>query len=164
MAARKRRPLGILATVMIWLTAVGCGSSVPTTNLKVTPVKGSITMGGNPLPEATVSLILEGPPPANYLGSAGMTDAQGKFEIMTGTQKGAPAGTYTVIVSKIVGADGKPLVNDPNSGMDAQMMVASGEVKESVPPTHSDAAQSQTKVIVTDGTPVPDLNIDIPKS
>ena len=162
MLARKLRPLGILAAVMIWLTAAGCGSSVPTTKLKVTPVKGKVTMGEQPFPDATVTLVLQGDPPANYLGSAGTTDAQGSFEIMTGTQKGAPAGKYTVIVSKTVGADGKPLVNDPNSGMDAQMMAASGEVKELVPETHNDAAQSQTTVTVTDGTPVPDVTITIP--
>ena len=162
MAARKLRPLGILTAVMISLTAAGCGSSVPTTNLKVTPVKGKVTMGEQPLPEATVMLVLQGEPPANYLGSAGTTDAQGSFEIMTGTQKGAPAGKYTVIVSKVVGADGKPFVNDPDSGMDAQMMEASGDVKELVPETHNDAAQSQTTLTVTDGTPVPDLTIAIP--
>ena len=86
MLARKLRPLGILAAAMIWLTAAGCGSSVPTTKLKVTPVKGKVTMGEQPFPEATVTLILQGPPPADYLGSAGTTDAQGSFEIMTGTQ------------------------------------------------------------------------------
>lgn len=158
------RPLAILAAAALWLSAVGCGPSVPTTNLKVTPVKGTVTLGGQALPEAQVMFVMQGPPPADYLGSAATTDAQGNFEIMTGTQKGAPAGKYTVIVSKKVGADGKPFVNDPDSGMDAAMMEASGAIKDLVPATHSDAAQSQVTVTVTEGTPTPDVVIDIPKS
>lgn len=158
------RTFGILAAAALWLSAVGCGSSVPTTNLKVTPVKGKVTMGGQPFPDATVMFVLQGAPPADYLGSAATTDAQGNFEIMTGTQKGAPAGKYIVIVSKKVGLDGKLFVNDPASGMDQQQAEASGAVKEAVPPSHNDASQATTTVTITDGTAVPDVTIDIPKT
>jgi len=155
------RPLTILAAAAICLSAVGCGSSVPRTNLKVTPVKGKVTMGGQPLADATVMFILQGQPPKDYLGSAAKTDAQGNFEIMTGTQKGAPAGKYIVVVSKMTGVDGKPLVNDAKE-IDPKMMAGSGGTKESVPAGFSDGAQSSQTVTITDGTPVPDVTITIP--
>jgi hypothetical protein len=97
------------------------------------------------------------------LGSGAKTDSQGNFEIMTGAQKGVPAGTYTVTVSKLVDKNGKPFVNDPASGMDQAMMEASGNLVQLVPPTFNDPEQSQTKVTVADGTPTPDVVISIPK-
>jgi hypothetical protein len=155
------RPLGILAVVTLVLTAAGCGGgSGPT--FKVTPVKGKVTMGGQPLADAQVSLMLQGQPPAGYPGSGGKTDAQGNFEVMTGAQKGVPAGKYTVVVSKVVGADGKPLVEDSNSTSDKGMMMAEGKVKDLIPAPYNDAGQSQTNVTVTAGTPVPDVTIAIP--
>ena len=156
------RPLGIWTIVALALMAAGCGSgSGPT--FKVTPVKGKVTMGGQPLADAQVSLMRQGQPPEGYPGSGGKTDAQGNFEVMTGAQKGVPAGKYTVVVSKIVGADNKPLVDDPNNTTtDKGMLMAEGKVKDLVPPSHNDAGQSQTIVEVTDGKPVPDVTIAIP--
>ena len=155
------RPLGMLAVVALVLAAAGCGSgSGPT--FKVTPVKGKVTMGGQALADAQVSFLRQGQPPEGYLGSGGKTDAQGNFEVMTGVQKGVPAGKYTVVVSKLVGADNKPLVEDPNSTQDKGMLMAEGKVKDLVPASHNDAGQSQTIVEVTDGKPVPDVTIAIP--
>jgi hypothetical protein len=157
------RQLGILAMVALLLTAAGCGGSNRGPTLKVTPVKGKVTLGTDPLADAQVSFTFQGQAPKDYLGSGAKTDAQGNFEIMTGAQKGVPAGTYTVTVSKVVDKNGKPFVNDPASGMDQAMMEASGDVVQLIPPTFNDPAQSQTKVTVTDGTPVPDVVISIPK-
>lgn len=164
MAARNGfGPFGILAAMALWLGASGCGSDLGPT-LKVNPVKGKVTLGEEPLADAVVTLTYQGTAPKDYAGSGGTTDAQGNFEILTGFQKGAPAGTYKITVSKIVGADGKPIVSDPESGMDKGQMMASDAVKELVPPSYSDHDQSTQTLTITDGTPVPDLNIVIPKS
>jgi len=154
----------VVAAVAGLLAASGCGSSSHLkTNLKVTPVKGTITQGGKPLADASVGLLFEGQAPKGYLGAGAKTDAQGNFEVLTGYQKGAPEGTYNVTVSKVVGKDGKPFVNDPEKGMDAAQAMASGETKELIPPAYSDPAQSVIpKLVIKDGTPVPDLKIDIP--
>jgi hypothetical protein len=154
LAQIERRLLGILTIIALALTAAGCGSgSGPT--FKVTPVKGKVTMGGQALADAQVSLVRQGQPPEGYPGSGGKSDAQGNFEVMTGAQKGVPAGKYTVVVNK-------PLIEDPNSTSDKGMLMAEGKVKDLVPPSHNDAGQSTTVVTVTDGTPVPDITIAIP--
>jgi len=157
------RSFAYLAAVALLLTASGCGGSNRGPTLKVTPVKGKVTLGTDPLGEAQVTFTFQGQAPKDYLGSGAKTDSQGNFEIMTGAQKGVPAGTYTVTVSKLVDKNGKPFVNDPASGMDQAMMEASGNLVQLVPPTFNDPEQSQTKVTVADGTPTPDVVISIPK-
>ena len=156
------RSSGILLIVTLVAIFQGCGSTDTGPKFKVTPVKGKVTMGGQPLADAQVTLIFQGAMPKDCPGSGGKTDAQGAFEILTGVQKGAIAGNYTVIVSKIVGADGKPLSTDASSGMDAGMAAASGATKDLVPATFSDAGTTTQKVTVTDGKAIEDLNITIP--
>lgn len=160
MARNDVRPLGILLMVALLLAATGCGSSNQGPTLKVTPVKGKVTLGREPFADAAVTLVFQGQPPNGYVGAGGTTDAQGNFEILTGTQKGAPAGTYKVTVSKVVGPDGKPFVADPASGE----MLDPDSLKELVPSAFSNPEESTQTLTITDGTPVPDLTIDIPKS
>ena len=144
------------------LAALGCGGSGGRTNLKVVPVTGKVTLGGEPLADATLTFYYEGQIPEGYLGPGAVTMADGTFEAITGTQKGAMAGTYKVTVSKLVGPDGKPVIAD-QKGMDLTQMVASGQAKQICPPTFSDFNQTTTKITVADGTPPPPLNIEIPK-
>ncbi len=151
------RPFTFLAAVALLLA--GCGSDQELTSFKVTPVKGKVSQGGQPMAGATVTFTLQGQPPQGYKGSGAVTDAQGNFEVVTGTQKGALAGTYSITVSKKVGADGKPISNDPDSGMDAGMMEAGGDVKDLVPATFQPVT-----LTITEGTPVPDVVIDVPNS
>ena len=149
------RPFAVLAAVALLLS--GCSSNNAETTFKVTPVKGKVSQGGQPLAGATVTFTLQGQVPQGFAGSGAQTDAQGNFEIVTGTQKGALAGTYSITVSKKVGADGKPIVANAESGMDAGMMEASGEVKELVPATFQPVT-----LTITEGTAVPDVVIAIP--
>jgi hypothetical protein len=154
----------VVLAAFIALLAVtgGCGNSVdygPT--FKVTPVKGNVTLAGAALPDAEVILNFQGTPPKGFTTAAGKTDAQGNFEILTGIQKGAPAGQYKVTVSKLVGPDGKPVV--PTEGMDLAQMVANGTARQLIPPEFSDQAQSTTEVTVADGTPTPDVKIAVPQ-
>lgn len=153
---------GLAIVAGLLLATLGCGGSGRVgANLKVTPVSGKVTLGGEPLADAQVTLAFEGNPPDGFVGAGAKTDAQGNFEVFTGGQKGAPAGTYKVVISKLVGADGKPAV--PSEGMDMQQIIASGAAKELVPGAYSEEVQVQTKVTVKDGTPTPPVNIDIPK-
>ncbi|MGI8978623.1 MAG: hypothetical protein ACR2FY_05325 [Pirellulaceae bacterium] len=161
MAARiGLRAFGMLMAVALWLGATGCGSSNPGPTLKVTPVKGKVTMGGEPLADVAVTLTIQGQPPKDFLGAGATTDAQGNFEISTGYQKGAPAGTYKVTVSKVVGPDGKPIVNDAATGQ----MADPNSIIELIPPAFNDPEQSTIELTITEGTAVPDLDIEIPKS
>jgi hypothetical protein len=136
----------------------GCGApKIKEGNFKVTPVSGTVTLDGAALADADVMFMLEGTPPADYPGSAGKTDAQGNFEVFSGTRKGVPAGKYKVVVSKWVGADGKT----PNAaeGMDIEQMKLAGTAKQSVPPEFSDINLTKTEITVEDGKSPPPLKI-----
>jgi hypothetical protein len=161
-AHRGTQAIGIVVAIALLVVITGCGGSSET-KFKVTAVKGNVTKGGQPYPDAQVSLIFQGQPPKDFPGAGGKTDAQGNYEVMTGTQKGVPAGTYTVVVSKIVGADGKPLVNDPtNTTGDAGMAMAEGKTMDQVPAPFNSVETSTTKVTVTDGKPETIPTIAIP--
>lgn len=96
-----------LLTVALCLAGCGGGGDeVPAGRVAVYPVEGSITWNGEPVADATITLHAEGLP-----GSFARSDAGGEFSFNTYAEgDGAPAGSYTVTVSKMVD------VNAGNSG------------------------------------------------
>ena len=75
--------------VFLVLSATGCGA-------KPIPTKGVLTVGGNPLANATVLFTPEDPEGKN---ATGLTNAEGVFELTTFKLKdGALRGSYKVTV------------------------------------------------------------------
>lgn len=73
--------------------AAGCGSGNPST----VPVKGTVTLNGNPVDGASVTFV----PEAGGRPATGTTDASGQFTLTTfETGDGAPEGKYKVGVNK----------------------------------------------------------------
>lgn len=89
-----------LLSVVMMTALVGCGDSLP----PLTPVTGSITMDGDALDGANVTLM----PAENTSGrtASGVSDASGNFTLSTtfnqdlGTAPGMVGGIYKVMVSK----------------------------------------------------------------
>ena len=152
------------ATAALFLVATGCGSISYETNFKVSPVTGRITHGGEPLADAHVTLNPLSEMPKGFTGAGGRTDAQGNFEIMSGTQKGAPAGDYKLTVSKLVGPDGEKLERVSDGGVDQGQLVASGRSTERIPAPYKDKELSPIDVVVKEGVATPEVKFDIPKS
>ena len=94
-----------------------CGCTASDPNLpKLYPVAGVVTLDEMPLAGAYVNLI----PTGSTLGTgaSGMTDAEGKFALSTLHQgRGAAAGDYKVVISKLVQLDGSDFPPDPNRDM-----------------------------------------------
>ena len=87
-------------------TTTGCSSG----NAEV---KGTVTLNGEPVSGAMITLIKEGEKPTT---ADGLSDANGNFTMQTGNQSGVPAGKYKVIVSKTESFDAKlseEAKNDP---------------------------------------------------
>ncbi|WP_437193736.1 hypothetical protein [Planctomicrobium sp. SH527] len=91
----------------------GCGSQpdVPDFYKELVPVSGVITFKKQPLAGATVTLVPFGTDAVR--AAYGLTDAEGKFSVMTpingispAKTKGAVPGTYRVLISKIQMPDG----------------------------------------------------------
>ena len=108
-----------LLSVVIMTALVGCGDSLP----PLTPVTGTITMDGEALDGANVTLM----PAENTAGrtGSGVSDASGNFTLSTtfneelGTAPGMIGGIYKVMVSKTeIVADDSALSMDDMSSMD----------------------------------------------
>jgi hypothetical protein len=129
----------------IWL--VGCGDSGQ--KFKLVPVHGTVTQDGKPLADAQVQFFKQGDIPEGFPGTGAKTDAQGKYEVMTGAGKGAIPGSYKITVSKLLLKNGTPLVE--SDGIDKEQLIMQGQVVESVPKEFSDAGVSKLIFDVAEG-------------
>lgn len=76
---------------LIFLASGGCGKSAP----KLYPVAGTVTFEGRAVEGASVLFI-----PQQGTPSVGVTDAAGKYTLITAGKPGAPEGKYDVTISK----------------------------------------------------------------
>ena len=86
----------ILSTWVCLCLAVGCSSSG--SGPKLVPADGTVTFQGKPLAGATVMFVPEKGPFA-----MGITDAKGKFQLLTGTSRGVVVGPVKVSVTAAEG-------------------------------------------------------------
>lgn len=87
-ATRVSLPFLVLGLVAL----VGCGGGGPS----LVKAKGKVLVDGNPAPGAIV--LLHPDSPANSAVANGITDANGVFTPLTGTDEGIAEGTYRVTV------------------------------------------------------------------
>jgi hypothetical protein len=106
----------------IWLALIGgCGSQLPT-------VQGLVTLDGEPLPNARV--VFESPDRPMAVAT---TDNQGRYDVMTGTQRGMATGNYQVAISAYETRDGGsespvPILSTPKRYNSAQTSGLSVEI------------------------------------
>jgi hypothetical protein len=126
--------------------APGCGGDANSPDLH--PVSGTVTMDGKPLDSATVFFRPSGT--TKGTGSFGKTDASGKYTLRTDRGgEGAVEGTYDVMISREVNADGTPVADvavDPNAPAEA-----GGGLRESVPAAYSDYQRPTLNATVPPG-------------
>ena len=134
---------------LILLGALGCVGKGPEDLSPVipdpktfVPVSGVVTLDGKPLASAVVTFL----PTGRGLPANGETGEDGKYEIKTMEQPGAPPGEYKVAVSLLVSADGKPQGLGPRSSIvqSAGMLSA----KEQLAPTCADLGRTKLHAIV----------------
>ena len=112
-------------------------------------VKGTLTLDGQPVPEANITFVFEGTPPKGFVSAGGLTDSSGKYQVRSGDKLGMPPGRYKVVIHRWGTADGKPFKENSESGMDLEQAKLAGIVKELIPAKYSDAEQSQLTVEIT---------------
>jgi hypothetical protein len=143
MSSSPRSRLRSTIFVLLALSA-GCNQAPPGPPL--VPVAGVITLDGKPLAAADVMFVPQGETPGQ--GGVARTDAAGAFELLTQDRKakGAPVGSYRVVVNKLVKPDGSDYVPDPNAGP-----FDTGGFKELLPATYSDMGQTRLEANIGDG-------------
>lgn len=120
-------PLLIVTGMSVALIG-GCGSQLPT-------VQGVVTLDGQPLSDARV--VFESPDRPMAVAT---TDDNGRYDVMTGTQRGMAAGNYQVAVSAYETRDGGsespvPILSTPKRYNSAQTSGLSVEIS---PGRHTD--------------------------
>lgn len=117
------------------LFVVGCGSKLPT-------VEGTVTLDGDPVPNARV--VFESP---NRPTATAKTDDEGYFELVTASQRGIAEGSYGVSVSAYKTKDGgtespMPILLTPKK---YNLVSTSGLTAEVVPGQNTVDLELQTK-------------------
>lgn len=142
-----------LAVMMATVLFLGCGGASDAPQLA--KVSGTVTMGGNPVVDATVTFHLDGegaPRPG-----MGKTDASGNFRITTfNNNDGAIVGTHIVTVAKI---EANPAESSGDMDMEgeaygAAMNAAASETedrKQVFPEEYATKATSPLKITVPAG-------------
>ncbi|HEX5446187.1 MAG TPA: hypothetical protein VFW87_20330 [Pirellulales bacterium] len=143
----KNRQVGCAAVALALLA--GCGKADKAAKLDLTPVSGTITLDGKPLADADVGFSYLDVAPAGFFGSAARTDSQGRYELQTGDKKGAPAGSYRVVVSRVVARSGVAI--KPEEGLDLAQLSAAGEVTQTVPAKYTEKATTDLQTTVEKG-------------
>jgi len=89
-----RRVVSVAAAAAVLALAVtGCGNSLPAT------VSGTITLGGQPLPESDlISGTVMFHPTAGGAAAIGSVSTGGRYDIKTGSTRGLAPGDYRVTV------------------------------------------------------------------
>ena len=133
-----------VVAVIVLAEIAGC-SKAPSGPL-LAPVRGVVTLDGKPLAAADVMFVPQGETKGQ--GAVARTDTAGAFELLTQDRqhKGAPVGSYRVIINKLVTPDGKDYVPDPNAGP-----IDTGGFKELLPAAYSDMGQTKLEATVPVG-------------
>ena len=125
----------------------GCGGTPPLKLADPVPAKGTVTIDEKPLAKALVYFVPEGAK-VRGPGSSAITDESGKFELATvisdKSKPGAIPGNYRVLVSSLIGPDGKMVVPD------GKTPPANLAAREALPPRFSDVMISELKATVAD--------------
>lgn len=121
--------------------------------LERAPITGTLTIKGEPLPNASIQFIPAGSTTPGA-GALGVSDASGKFTVISSRQNdaGVPPGEYTVVVSRWADPDGTPL---PPDALQADHL----EAKETVPAPYSGPGSPLKVTIPKEGG---DFKIDVP--
>lgn len=144
---RSVRHVGLCAILAGSLGLVGCGGA--SDRLKVVPVEGIVSLGGEPLAGAVVSFVPEAAG-KGLLSAIGTSDESGKFRLSAGSYVGLPEGKYKVAVTHYTMKDGSP-VNSSDPTLDVEQLKFAGKLKQTVPREFSDLDRTSLRVEVAAG-------------
>jgi hypothetical protein len=116
---------------------VGCGGSEQKSNVPLIPVIGKVMLDGQPLDEADVNFYPEGDTQGQ--GGYARTGKDGTYKASTPFgEPGLAAGSYRVVIQKLVTPDGKPFTGS----VDPNVPPIEAPYSEVLPPTYSDQTSS----------------------
>jgi len=120
-----------------------------------------VTVDGKPLAKAIVAFLPQFSDGGTH--SVGETKEDGTYELVHVDRPGAGRGGYRVVVSYIVGPDGKVADLESHSSFNEKMPTELNNGKELLPPRYSDFSRTELGATVTPGGPfIFDFNLEGP--
>lgn len=148
MLALEFRPLLVLGVLLL----TGCGGGG--LNVPTGTVSGTVTMGGKPLTDATITFIGE----TNGDTASGVLQSDGTYSLKYGSGFGVPAGDYRVVV--VAGAAASSGPTNPEDLM--KTVKVPQVVKSPIPDKYRDPKTSALVAVVKEGTN-PNIDFDLKK-
>lgn len=131
----------------------GCGGSSGSKRIgyqgELVQIQGIVTLDGEPLSEATINFVADGPPPPGFTFASGLTDSSGKYQLRTDGELGVPPGRYKIGIERWATPDGTPFRSNPEDGMDIEQAKMSGLVKQIVPEKYNDPSKGRVTIEIT---------------
>ena len=157
----------LLAGLFVAAFCLGCGGTDETPKFlkNLVPVTGTVTINGKPAVRARVRFIPPSGPdaPQGTHEATGVTDADGKYTLVSPAPRvtleqatGALPGDYKVVISLLLGSDGKPI---PKGTTDADAMAQGA--KESLPPQYSNESKTKLKATVSASSDPIDFDLKV---
>jgi len=107
---------GFLMVALASLAITGCGGK-DDVGPSLTPVSGTVTLDGEPLPDADIVFHFKGSKPEKYVGASSRSDSEGRFQVKSGKQLGIIPGRHKVTVARS-NSDAQPEVPEKYSSLD----------------------------------------------
>jgi hypothetical protein len=146
-----------VACLLSW--SAGCGGASGAANREKTiPVTGKVTYNGEPVADATVTLVPDAPPPdaIGKRAAFGRTDSSGRFSLRTfEPDDGAVPGKYKVTVTKYeVSSSGAVATSEEDYVPPEEMEEDSAPPKSLLPEVYSKANSTTLTADVADGAAI----------
>ncbi|OWK42943.1 hypothetical protein FRUB_02542 [Fimbriiglobus ruber] len=136
---------------MVWLACLGCGDSQSAKAPKITPVKVTVKINGQPLPQAKVTFVLTSDKVSGSGTASGVTDDSGQATLTIDGKSGACVGGNAVSVME---GEAPPAPGaekgDRHSRGDSSKKTDNLKNRP-IPVQYANAIQSGVKVDVTEG-------------
>lgn len=143
---KKITELFVVAAALMFLA--GCSGD----QVKLEPVTGTLLVDGEKVSNV---LVVFSPATGEGMGSFGVTDASGKYELIyRDERKGVPAGTFKITYSKLTMPDGSPIPD----GVDTPSEVSATKM---IPAQPSNVDNITETVTVPKGGDTFDLSINL---
>lgn len=136
--------------VLVAIGVAGCGNSGPS----FYPVKGKVTLNGEPLKSANVMFQPDNGPPAT-----GTTNDSGEYTLTTGGKPGAIAGNHKVSISAAESSGGDANMTPDDYAKAGAMPTV--EVKSLIPEKYGNVAQSGLTASVTNAADKNTFDFDL---
>ncbi len=159
------RSLGPLLLLLVVSLVLGCEVVEPDPpkpqGPMLYPVRGRVTVDGKPLAKAIVAFLPEFSDGGTH--SVAETKPDGTYELAYMGRPGVGRGGYRVVVSYIVGPNGKVADLKAHSPVDTAMAPELNKGKELLPPRYSDFSKTELGATVLPAGPFTfDFNLEGP--